>query len=78
MDFLTANCILAKKKKNQRVVSCFRYGKKLPYVVTCDICLFARPFVRPSVRPAVCPSSVGITFERGSDRSTKPIILKPA
>ena len=41
----------------------FRYGKKLPYVVTRDVCLSV-------------PSSVQITLERGFDRSAEPIDLK--
>ena len=34
------------------LVSSFFVTKKLPYVVTRDVC----PSVRPSVRPSVCPS----------------------
>ena len=40
--------------------SFFRYEKKIPYVVTRD----------------VCPSSVEITLERGFNRSAEPIDLK--
>ena len=46
------------------VSSFFVTEKKLPYVVTRDVC--------PSVRP----SSVEITLERGFDRSAEPIYLK--
>ena len=42
------------------IFSSFLLRKKLPYVVTRD----------------VCPSSVEITLERGSDRSAEPIDLK--
>ena len=44
--------------------SFFLYGKKLPYVVTRDVC------------PSVCLSSVEISLERGSKRSAEPIDLK--
>ena len=54
------------------IFSSFFVTKKLPYVVTRDVC----PSVRLSVRPSVRPSSVEITLERGSDRSAEPIDLK--
>ena len=54
------------------VSSFFCYEKKLPYVVTRDVC----PSVRLSVRPSVRPSSVEITLERGSGRSAERIDLK--
>ena len=48
-------------KNNSWFISIFfRYGKKVPDVVTRD----------------VCRSSVEITLERGSDRSVEPIDLK--
>ena len=46
----------------------FFVTKKLPYVVTREVC--------PSVRPSVRPSSVKISLERGSKRSAEPIDLK--
>ena len=46
------------------IFSSFFVTKKLPYVVTRDVC--------PSVRP----SSVEISLERGSKRSAEPIDLK--
>ena len=82
-------CQLHLNQKNvQRFVIFFSLRKKLTYVVTRDICPSAcplrRPSVVPSVRRAVRPSvqlsvghlHVGITLERGSDRSTEPIDLK--
>ena len=54
------------------VSSFFLYGKKLPYVVTRDVC----PSVCPSVRPSVCPSSVEISLERGCSITNMPIDLK--
>ena len=56
------------------VFSSFFFLKKLPYVVTRDVC----PSVCPSCRRSVRPSSVGITLERGSDRSAERLILKLA
>ena len=46
------------------VSSFFLYGKKLPYVVTRDVC------------PSVCPSSVEISLERGCSITNMPIDLK--
>ena len=43
--------------------SFFLYGKKLPYVVTRDVC------------PSVCPSSVEISLERGCSITNMPINL---
>ena len=40
--------------KSAIVFSSFFVTKKLPYVVTRDVC----PSVRPSVHPSVCPSVV--------------------
>ena len=54
------------------VSSFFLYGKKLPYVVTRDVC----PSVCPSVRLSVCPSSVEISLERGCSITNMPIDLK--
>ena len=58
------------------VSSFFLYGKKLPYVVTRDVCPSVCPSVRLSVRPSVCPSSVEISLERGCSITNMPIDLK--
>ena len=50
------------------ILSSFFVTKKLPYVVTRDVC--------PSVRPSVCPSSVEISLERGCTITNRPIDLK--
>ena len=52
--------------------SSFFVTKKLPYVVTRDVC----PSVRLSVRLSVCPSSVEISLERGCTITNRPIDLK--
>ena len=54
------------------VSSFFLLRKKLPYVVTRDVC----PSVRLSVRLSVCPSSVEISLERGCTITNRPIDLK--
>ena len=53
-------------------ISSFFVTKKLPYVVTRDVC----PSVRLSVCPSVCPSSVEISLERGCTITNRPIDLK--
>ena len=58
------------------VSSFFLYGKKLPYVVTRDVCPSVCPSVRLSVCPSVCPSSVEISLERGCSITNMPIDLK--
>ena len=59
-----------------RFSSFFLYGKKLPYVVTRDVCPSVCPSVRLSVCPSVCPSSVEISLERGCSITNMPIDLK--
>ena len=58
------------------VSSFFLFEKKLPYVVTRDVC----PSVRLSVCLSVClsvrPSSVEISLERGCTITNRPIDLK--
>ena len=49
-----------RKHLSFRIISSFFVTKKIPYVVTRD----------------VCPSSVEISLERGSKRSAEPIDLK--
>ena len=58
------------KKNYSHRLACilFLLRRKLPYVVTRDVC--------PSVRLSVRPSSVEISLERGSKRSAEPIDLK--
>ena len=58
------------------VFSSFFVTKKLPYVVTRDVCPSVRPSVVPSVRPSVRPSSVEISLERGCTITNRPIDLK--
>ena len=66
------------------IFSIFLVTKKLPYVVTRDVCpsvrLSIHPSARPSVRRAVRPpvrlSSVEIYLKRGSKRSAELIDLK--
>ena len=54
------------------IFSSFFVTKKLPYVVTRDVC----PSVRPSVCPSVRPSSVEISLERSCTITNRPIDLK--
>ena len=54
------------------VSSFFLFEKKLPYVVTRDVC----PSVRLSVCLSVRPSSVEISLERGCTITNRPIDLK--
>ena len=57
-------------------VKFFRYGKKLPYVVTRDVRLSVRPSVCLSVCLSVRPSPVEISLECGCIITNMPIGLK--
>ena len=54
----------------------FSLRKKLPYLVTRDLCRSVRLSRRPSIRSSVRPFFVEITLKRGSDRSAEPIDLE--